>query len=127
MCGVAGILNFDGTPVALPVLIDMGAALHHRGPDDEGQFIDGGVGLASKRLAIIDIASGHQPISSVRGTLTIAFNGEIFNYVELREELVRLGHTFKTLSDTEVILEMYEEYGAACVARLNGQFAFLLY
>ena len=127
MCGVAGILNFDGTPVALPILADMGEALRHRGPDGEGQFIDGGVGLASRRLAIIDLASGQQPMTSVRGTLTIVFNGEIFNYVELRDELVRLGHTFRTTSDTEVILEMYEEYGAACVPKLNGQFAFLLY
>ena len=104
MCGIVGILNFDGTPVALPVLIDMGEALRHRGPDGDGQFIDGAVGFAHKRLAIIDLACGQQPMTSVRGTLTITFNGEIFNYIELRDELVRLGHTFRTTSDTEVIL-----------------------
>jgi asparagine synthase (glutamine-hydrolysing) len=127
MCGIAGILNFDGTDVSPQVLTAMAEAMNHRGPDGDGQFIDGRVGFAHKRLAIIDIATGQQPMTSTRGTLTITFNGEIYNYVELRADLVRRGHTFRTTSDTEVILEMYAEYGPACVPMLNGMFAFLLY
>lgn len=125
MCGIAGIIDLGGRAVELPVLAHMAAALEHRGPDDEGHLVEGSVGLYSKRLAIIDIASGHQPITC--GDTTIVFNGEIYNHVELREQLKRKGHCFRTASDTEVILKMYAEYGVECVSALNGMFAFLIY
>jgi asparagine synthase (glutamine-hydrolysing) len=127
MCGIAGILNFGGATVPGPVLAEMADTLRHRGPDGEGQLIEGPIGLAHKRLAIIDLTTGQQPMTSKCGSHTIVYNGEIFNYIELREELVRRGRSFRTTSDTEVILEMYAEYGPACVGMLNGQFAFLLY
>jgi asparagine synthase (glutamine-hydrolysing) len=103
----------------------MADVINHRGPDDEGYFIDGPVALCHKRLSIIDLVSGHQPMT-VDG-LTIVFNGEIYNYIELREELIRRGHTFETTSDTEVILRLYMEHGAECLPYLNGMFAFLIY
>jgi len=127
VCGIVGVLNFDGRSVPAPVLSDMADALQHRGPDGEGHCIEGSVGLYHKRLAIIDLTSGQQPMTSVRGNTTIVFNGEIYNYVELRADLVRRGHQFRTTSDTEVILEMYAAHGPACVNMLNGMFAFLLY
>jgi asparagine synthase (glutamine-hydrolysing) len=100
------------------------ATLRHRGPDDEGFLIEGSIGLGHKRLSIIDTLGGHQPMSAEHAS--IVFNGEIYNYVELRDELVQLGHSFQTKSDTEVILRMYLQYGEECVARLNGMFAFLI-
>ena len=125
MCGLVGVIKLDQQPVELPVLAHMAAALDHRGPDDEGHLIDGTVGLYHKRLSIIDLSSGHQPMTS-DGT-TIVFNGEIYNYVELREDLKRRGHSFRTTSDTEVILKMYAEHGPEFVKFLNGMFTFLLY
>jgi asparagine synthase (glutamine-hydrolysing) len=104
----------------------MNARLMHRGPDDEGSFVAPGVGLAVRRLSIIDVAGGHQPISNEEGTVSVVFNGEIYNYQVLREELQRKGHQLRTQSDTEVIPHLYEEYGAACVERLDGMFAFAL-
>ncbi len=118
MCGIVGILNRDRRPVDPHVLGDMAAALAHRGPDDEGHLVEGPVGLYHKRLSIIDLATGQQPMSP--NGLTIVFNGEIYNYVELREELQRRGHAFKTTSDTEVILRLYAEHGLDCVPMLNG-------
>jgi asparagine synthase (glutamine-hydrolysing) len=125
MCGIVGIINKNRNPVELAVLTQMAETLDHRGPDDEGHFIDGHVGLYHKRLAIIDLVAGHQPMTS--GNLTIVFNGEIYNYIELRESLKQSGHEFQTNSDTEVILKMYEEYGLDAISKLNGMFAFLLY
>ena len=125
MCGIVGILNRDRRPVDPHVLGDMAAALAHRGPDDEGHLVEGPLGLYHKRLSIIDLMTGHQPMSS--NGLTIVFNGEIYNYVELREELKRQGHSFKTTSDTEVILHLYAEHGLDAIPMLNGMFAFLLY
>ena len=125
MCGLVGQLGRPGTTVDVGVLAAMASTIAHRGPDDDGQFIDGPVGFHHKRLSIIDVATGHQPMTA--DGLTIVFNGEIYNYVELREELRQKGHTFRTQSDTEVILRLYAEYGADCVRRLNGMFAFLLY
>jgi asparagine synthase (glutamine-hydrolysing) len=125
MCGIVGILNRDRRPVDTHVLGDMAAALAHRGPDEEGHLVEGPVGLYHKRLSIIDLVTGHQPMSS--NGLTIVFNGEIYNYVELREELKRQGHSFKTTSDTEVILRLYAEHGLDAIPMLNGLFAFLLY
>jgi asparagine synthase (glutamine-hydrolysing) len=125
MCGIVGILNKHGHEVDFGILSRMADRLDHRGPDDEGHFLNGAVGLYHKRLSIIDLVSGHQPMTS--DDVTIVFNGEIYNYIELRESLKKRGHPFYTRSDTEVILRMYHEYGEECVAMLNGMFAFLLY
>jgi asparagine synthase (glutamine-hydrolysing) len=125
MCGIAAVLRFDGTAPNRAVVEHMGSLLRHRGPDDEGSFVDRGVAFAHRRLAIIDLLTGHQPMSV--GPHTIVFNGEIYNYVELREELTRAGHAFRTTSDTEVLLRMYAEHGPSFVRRLNGMFAFLIY
>lgn len=125
MCGLVGVLNRKGKPIGRETLRKMLAVLRHRGPDEEGFFLDGSVGFAHQRLTIIDTVSGSQPMES--DGLTIVFNGEIYNYVELREELTQLGHTFRTKSDTEVILRMYQQFGESFVRRLNGMFAFLIY
>ncbi len=125
MCGIAGIIRFDGQPADQQGLLRMAARLGHRGPDGEGHRLLGPVGLAHKRLAIIDLVSGEQPMES--GGAVIVFNGEIYNYIELRQELIARGRQFRTASDTEVILQLYDEYGPDCVARLNGMFAFVLY
>ena len=101
--------------------------LYHRGPDEFGLYRDGHVGMASARLSIIDLAGGQQPISNEDGSLWIVFNGEIFNYIELRTALEERGHHFATATDTEVILHLYEEYGPDCLAHLNGQFAIALW
>ncbi len=125
MCGIAGVLRLDGL-VSGPELAErMGEVLKHRGPDDAGSFAEGPVALAHRRLSIIDLATGHQPMATERAVIT--FNGEIYNYLELREELQARGRQFRTTSDTEVILQLYEEYGPECVSRLNGMFAFALY
>ena len=125
MCGVVAVMKLDGQPVERSVLEAMGATIRHRGPDDEGTLIEGIVGLHHKRLSIIDLETGHQPMSA--GGVTIVFNGEIYNYIELRETLRSCGHTFSTTSDTEVILEAYLEHGLECIPMLNGIFAFVLY
>ena len=103
------------------------AAIAHRGPDDEGVFARGPVGLGNRRLSIIDLEGGHQPLSNEDGTIWVAFNGEIYNFPDLRRELVAKGHVFKTGSDTEVIVHLYEEWGDGCVTRLRGMFAFALW
>ncbi|MBW2643349.1 MAG: hypothetical protein JRC89_08245 [Deltaproteobacteria bacterium] len=125
MCGIVAIINKNGRPVELEVLSRMADKLKHRGPDDEGHLIYGSVGFYHKRLSIIDLISGQQPMTS--GPASIVFNGEIYNYIELRDTLKNLGHSFKTTSDTEVILHMYLEYGLDFISHLNGMFAFLLY
>ncbi len=109
MCGISGLLNLKGTPVSRGVLERMIATLAYRGPDESAIVIDSNVGLAHARLSIIDVAGGQQPMSVENGAVTITFNGEIFNYIELREELIRRGHRFATESDTEVILRSYLE------------------
>ena len=103
------------------------AMIRHRGPDEFGIYLDGPVGLGNARLSIIDLSTGQQPIANEDGTLWIVFNGEIFNYVELRPELEARGHRFTTTSDTEVLLHAYEEFGPQCLERLNGQFAFAVW
>jgi asparagine synthase (glutamine-hydrolysing) len=128
MCGIAGIFNLEKRdPVAERDLRQMLAMLRHRGPDEFGIFLDGPVGLGNARLSIIDLSTGQQPISNEDGTLWIVFNGEIFNYVELRPELEARGHRFTTTSDTEVLLHAFEEFGPKCLERLNGQFAFAVW
>jgi asparagine synthase (glutamine-hydrolysing) len=128
MCGIAGILKIgQSEPPTEGDLRQMLATLRHRGPDQFGIYIDPEVGLGNARLSIIDLGGGQQPISNEDGTLWIVFNGEIFNYVDLRPELEARGHRFKTTSDTEVLLHLYEEYGPQCLERLNGQFAFAVW
>lgn len=125
MCGLVGVLTRGGAPVDVTVLTEMARRISHRGPDDEGHTVADGVGLYHKRLSIIDLATGQQPMT--RGPLSIVFNGEIYNYIELREELQRAGVPFATTSDTEVILALYEAHGPEFVSRLNGMFAFLIH
>ena len=132
MCGIAGVLTFDNDPARLSQtrLAAMGAALLHRGPDGEGFFVDHerhDVALVHRRLSIIDLAGGAQPISNEDGTVQVVFNGEIFNYIELRQELLGRGHRFTTQSDTEVIAHLYEDLGDEFVHQLNGQFAIALW
>ncbi|MHB8754111.1 MAG: asparagine synthase (glutamine-hydrolyzing) [Candidatus Acidiferrales bacterium] len=127
MCGIAGTLKFDGTPADSRQLRRMVAAIEHRGPDASGIHVAGALGLAHARLSIIDVECGAQPMSTADGQLSITFNGEIFNYIELREELRSKGHRFVTRSDTEVILNAYREYGEDCVHHFNGQWAFALW
>ncbi len=125
MCGIVGIINKDNAGIDLNSLASMASVLEHRGPDDEGHFIDRNLGLYHKRLSIIDLYTGHQPMIS--GENVIVFNGEIYNYLELKEGLKKKGHSFRTESDTEVILKMYETYGNDFIKQLNGMFAFIIY
>lgn len=129
MCGIVGICKLHGA-VDRGSLNAMREAMHHRGPDDAGAWLssDKTVGFAHRRLSIIDLSpGGHQPMSDSTGKLTIVFNGEIYNYLDLRAVLVSLGHRFRTQSDTEVILEAYRHWGAKCVNQFNGAFAFAIY
>src|ERR1700674_1323931 len=127
MCGIAGIFNLHGAAVAPESLQGMIRMLAHRGPDDTGFHTENGVGLAHARLSIIDLVGGQQPMCNEDSSLWITFNGEIFNYIELREELLGKGHRFATRSDTEVILHAYREYGEDCVHHFNGQWAFAIW
>lgn len=126
MCGIAGILRHDG-PVSDAEIEDVTGTLSHRGPDGAGYFRSGGLVLGHRRLSIIDLAGGDQPIFNEDGSIAIVFNGEIYNYRELRVELLKRGHVLKTESDTEVIVHLYEEQGVDCVTQLNGMFAFALW
>ncbi len=128
MCGICGIFLLDpGDVVARPLLERMNRTMNHRGPDDEGYYVSGPVGLGMRRLSIIDLDGGRQPVANEDETISIVFNGEIYNYPELRSELLAKGHRFRTRSDTEVIVHLYEELGEDCVSRLNGMFAFALW
>jgi asparagine synthase (glutamine-hydrolysing) len=126
MCGICGIFVRDAA-VDEHALVAMMSVLRHRGPDGTGRFVSGEVGLGHLRLSIIDVEGGSQPIDNESGTLQVVFNGEIYNFVELRQELESLGHRFKTRTDTEVIVHAYEQWGKACVKRFNGMFAFALW
>ncbi|MEO8754670.1 MAG: asparagine synthase (glutamine-hydrolyzing) [Casimicrobiaceae bacterium] len=127
MCGIYGILHLDGAPAALEPVRAMGRLSVHRGPDDEGIFSDGPLAMGMRRLSIIDIDGGHQPLSNADGTLWLVANGEIYNHRALRAALMAEGRRFKTDSDCETILHLYEKYGDDCVAHLNGMFAFALW
>ena len=128
MCGIVGAVNLSPSePTQEKTLRQMLAMIRHRGPDEFGVYLDKTIGLGSARLSIIDLGGGQQPIGNEDGTLWIVFNGEIFNYRELRPQLEARGHRFSTHSDTEVILHLYEEYGPACLQQLNGQFALAIW
>lgn len=128
MCGIAGILFADpAPPVGLDLLKAMGDAIAHRGPDAEGFWNEPGIGLVHRRLSIIDLAGGNQPIGNEDGSVQVVFNGEIYNFQELRAGLEARGHRFRTASDTEVLVHLYEEEGERLVERLRGMFAFALW
>jgi asparagine synthase (glutamine-hydrolysing) len=127
MCGISAIFDTSGKPISASILEDMTMAMAHRGPDGAGIFVDKEVGLGHRRLSIIDLGGGAQPLSAANGELHVVFNGEIYNFVELRQELEQLGCVFRTKSDTEVIIHGYEKWGEDCVSRFNGMFAFALW
>jgi asparagine synthase (glutamine-hydrolysing) len=127
MCGIVGIVRGDGLDVDGALLTRMADAVRHRGPDDDGFYLNGPVGLGMRRLSIIDLKSGQQPIHNQDRTAWIVFNGEIYNYRELRDQLEKLGHTFYTNSDTEAIIHAYDQYGADCPTHLRGMFAFAIW
>ena len=128
MCGICGVFNFESdSPVDGARLKRATDAMAHRGPDDEGVYIDGNLGLGNRRLSIIDLPGGHQPLSNEDQTVWITFNGEIYNYRELHPGLEARGHQFRTASDTETIVHLYEEHGPACLDHLRGMFAFALW
>jgi asparagine synthase (glutamine-hydrolysing) len=128
MCGIAGIFDLrERREVRRDLLARMSDAQRHRGPDDDGFHVEPGVGLAFRRLSIIDLTTGHQPIYNEDGSVCVIFNGEIYNYQSLATELAALGHSFRTRSDTEVIVHAWESWGEACVARFRGMFAFAIY
>jgi asparagine synthase (glutamine-hydrolysing) len=128
MCGICGVYNAGSQEPVSPQLIEhMTQLIAHRGPDDSGAYLDGPLGLGFARLSIIDLSGGHQPMSNETGDIWISFNGEIWNYKELRQELIAKGHQFRTNSDTETIVHAYEEYGVDCVARLHGMFGFAIW
>jgi len=128
MCGICGKINFNGEPVNEDLLRRMTSCLSHRGPDDEGIYFKDNVGLGHRRLSIIDLSpSAHQPMSNEDGSLWIVYNGEIYNFPELRENLIKKGHTFRSKSDTEAIIHLYEEYGVECLKYLRGMFAFAIW
>src|SRR5215217_4794418 len=128
MCGITGVVHVDGSPVSAPTIGNMTATLAHRGPDGEGIWIDGPVGLGNRRLAIIDLSpSGHQPMGNETGDVVIVYNGELYNFQKLRVELESAGHRFHSDSDTEVVVHAYEEWGEECLDRFNGHFAFAIW
>jgi len=128
MCGICGVLELSGAPANRDLLVTMTRSISHRGPDGEGIFIDGALGLGHRRLAIVDLSSaGQQPMSAGQGRFVISYNGEVYNHPELRTELEALGHRFRSTSDTEVVLRAWIEWGEQSLTRLNGMFAFALW
>jgi len=128
MCGIVGVINLDQKPVDKKDIEKMTRIIKHRGPDDEGCFIDKNIGLGHCRLSIIDLSSaGHQPMSNKDGSIWIIFNGEIYNYLELRKELEKKGHSFQSDTDTEVIICAYKEWGEKCLEKFNGMWAFAIW
>jgi asparagine synthase (glutamine-hydrolysing) len=128
MCGIAGMYGYaDGMTVTRDAVVEMLDALVHRGPDDQGIHADEGVALGTRRLSIIDVPGGHQPIANEDGSIVVAFNGELYNYRELRERLRSAGHTLRTEGDTEVLVHLYEDLGDDCVHELRGMFGFAIW
>lgn len=127
MCGISGIINKNYTPISHGEIETMNSSIRHRGPDDEGVFLENNIALGHRRLSILDLSpDGHQPMHRAQ-RYVIVYNGEVYNYLELREELIAAGHTFTSHSDTEVILAAYEQWGETCVSHFNGMWAFALY
>src|SRR6476469_4260910 len=122
MCGICGIVEVGGRPVSEAALSAMTRALAHRGPDGEATYVSGHVGFGHRRLSIIDLPGGAQPIANEDGSVVVIFNGEVFNYRELTEGLTSRGHVFRTRSDTETIVHLYEELGIELVHKLRGMF-----
>src|SRR5262245_36408727 len=128
MCGIAGVCHLNGEAVSFELLKKMTAVMAYRGPDDEGFYTKGGIGLGHRRLSILDLSpAGHQPMSNDDSTAVITYNGEVYNFRELRKELEAQNVSFRSQSDTEVILKAYEAWGEKCVLRFNGMFAFALW
>src|ERR1700751_3160027 len=128
MCGIAGQFNFQRRePVERETIVRMARSIAHRGPDDEGFFVAGPVGLGFRRLSVIDLAGGHQPMSDREESVWVIFNGEIYNFPELRDELEGYGHVFRTNSDTEVIVHGYKQWGDEVLNRLNGMFGLAIW
>lgn len=127
MCGIAGVVNSEPGGVESATIHRMCQRIVHRGPDDEGIFVKDGAGLGVRRLSVIDLAGGHQPVFNENKTICVVYNGEIYNFPELRADLESRGHVFYTNSDTEVIVHLYEEMGRDCVQKLRGMFAFAIY
>ena len=127
MCGIAGIIDFDSSEPKENLLRRMLGLIRHRGPDAFGIYIDRIAGLASTRLSIIDLSGGDQPIHNEDQSIWVVYNGEIFNYPEIRQDLEARGHRFYTRSDTEVLVHLYEDHGPELFKNLNGQFAFALW
>ncbi|MBW2991625.1 asparagine synthase (glutamine-hydrolyzing) [Candidatus Woesearchaeota archaeon] len=126
MCGICGVWDSEEN-IEKELIDSMAEALNHRGPDDSGIFVDKNIGLGHKRLSIIDLSTGRQPIHNEDGTMWIVYNGEFYNFLEERAKLMEKGHNFYTNTDTEVVLHLYEEYGSECVNKMNGMFAFAIY
>ncbi|MBK8149763.1 MAG: hypothetical protein IPK58_16555 [Acidobacteria bacterium] len=127
MCGIVGFVNNNGRAADRSAVERMNAAIVHRGPDDDGFYVNENVALAMRRLAIIDLAGGHQPMFNTDRSKVIVFNGEIYNFQELRADLEKLGDKFYTNSDTETIVHLYDRYGADCISYLRGMFAFAIW
>ena len=127
MCGIFGLINNNSNLVSDKIMQVMASRMIHRGPDDEGIVTGGHWAIGMRRLSIIDLEGGHQPISTLDETVHLVANGEIYNYRELRADLINLGYSFKTNSDVEVIIHLYEEYGYDAIHHLNGMFAFALF
>src|ERR671937_1714491 len=128
MCGIVGVCNPNGEAVSAGLLKRMTDAIAHRGPDGEGHYTDGAVGLGHRRLAVIDLSpAGHQPMANETGDVILTYNGETYNFQKLRVQLEALGHQFHSQTDAEVVVHAYEVWGPACVERFNGMFAFALW
>src|SRR5216684_1453897 len=127
MCGISGFMYFDDAPVEERTIRNMSDIQAHRGPDESGVYLGKGVALGHRRLSIIDLSSGQQPLSNEDGTIWISFNGEIYNHADVRCELEAHGHQYRTKSDTETIVHAYEQLGDDCVHRVGGMFAYALW
>jgi asparagine synthase (glutamine-hydrolysing) len=128
MCGIVGIVNTDGRPVSIVTLRAMTDAVTHRGPDGEGFYTDSFLGFGHRRLAIIDLSpAGHQPMATPEGDVVLVYNGEVYNFRELRTELEARGYRFRSRSDAETVLYAYKEWGSKCLEKLNGMFAFAIW
>src|SRR5437588_1302818 len=127
MCGITGKFSYGGAPIDPELLTAMTDAVTHRGPDAAGYYLGDGIGLGHRRLSIIDLATGDQPLTNEDGTIWIVYNGEIYNFADIRLELEQHGHRFRTHSDTEVIVHAYEQWGDRAVDRFRGMFAFALW